>query len=108
LDESAAAAAIAKAIGAEHRTIRLSEKDFLDHLDDALDALDQPTFDALNQYHMCRAVRDAGVKVAVGGIGGDAIFGGDKTLRQLPKLARLASWTRALPFRVPLACLFAG
>ena len=107
LDESAAAAEIAKAIGSEHHTMALSEKDFLAHLDDALEALDQPTFDALNQYFMCRAVRDAGIKIAVGGIGGDAIFGGDKTLRQLPTLRRLARWSRVIPFRMPLAGLFA-
>ncbi len=107
LDESEAAAAIANAIGTKHRTIRLSERDFVDRLDDAIESLDQPTFDALNQYHMCRALRGEGIQTAVGGIGGDAIFGGDKTLRQLPKLRRLARWSRNIPFRVPLACIFA-
>lgn len=103
LDESEAAAAIAKAIGTKHHTIRLSERDFVDRLDAAIESLDQPTFDALNQYHVCRALADAGIKTAVGGIGGDAIFGGDKTLRQLPKLRRVARWSQMIPFCVALA-----
>jgi asparagine synthase (glutamine-hydrolysing) len=83
----------------------LTEEKFVATLDDAIASLDQPTFDALNQFHICRALRDEGVKVAVGGIGGDAIYGGDKTLRQLPTLQKLAEQTRWLPraFRVAVA-----
>ena len=89
LNEGDAARAFAAGIGSEHHEVMLTEENFVATLDDAIASLDQPTFDALNQFHICRALREQGVKVAVGGIGGDAIYGGDKTLRQLPRLNRL-------------------
>jgi asparagine synthase (glutamine-hydrolysing) len=103
LNEGDAARAFAAAIGSEHHEITLTEERFVATLDDAIASLDQPTFDALNQFHICRALREQGVKVAVGGIGGDAIYGGDKTLRQLPKLRNLAMKTAWLPDSVKVA-----
>lgn len=97
LDESAAAREIAKAIGSKHHEVRLTEADFVASLDAAIAALDQPTFDALNQFHICRTLKGAGMKIALGGIGGDAIFGGDKTFAQLPKAQRIANRTRFVP-----------
>lgn len=97
LNEGDAARAFAAAIGSEHHEVLLTEQVFVATLDDAIASLDQPTFDALNQFHICRALRAEGVKVAVGGIGGDAIYGGDKTLAQLPRLQKLAGRTAWLP-----------
>jgi asparagine synthase (glutamine-hydrolysing) len=110
LNEGDAARAFAKAIGSEHHEVTLTEEQFVATLDDAIAGLDQPTFDALNQFHICRALRELGVKVAVGGIAGDAIYGGDKTLHQLPRLQALARKTRWLPqrLRVAVACAIAS
>ncbi len=60
--------------------------------------MDQPTFDGLNSYYMSHAVREAGFKVALVGSGGDELFGGYTTFRDLPKLmrwSRSASWIPA-------------
>jgi asparagine synthase (glutamine-hydrolysing) len=110
LNEGDAARAFAAAIGTEHHEVMLTEQKFVATLNEAIASLDQPTFDALNQFHICRALREEGVKVAVGGIGGDAIYGGDKTLRQLPKLRNVAMKTAWLPesFRVAVACAIAS
>jgi asparagine synthase (glutamine-hydrolysing) len=97
LSEGDAARGIARAIGAEHHEVMVTERRFVDTLEDALGSLDQPTFDGLNQYQVCRFLRDEGFRIALGGIGGDAIFGGDRTLRDLPRLQRLAAWTDWLP-----------
>ena len=97
LNEGDAARALAAAMGTEHHQVTLTERTFVATLDDAIAALDQPTFDALNQYHICRALREGGMRIAVGGIAGDAIFGGDKTLRQLPRLQRIAALTGWIP-----------
>jgi len=97
LCEGAAAREIAKAIGSEHHEVMMTESRFVAALDAAVDSLDQPTFDALNQYHICKAVREAGVTVALGGIGGDAIFGGDSTLRRLPRLRKIAQYSGWVP-----------
>ena len=103
LNEGDAARAFAAAIGTEHHEVMLTESDFVATLDQAIASLDQPTFDALNQFHICRVLREQGVRVALGGIGGDAIYGGDKTLRQLPRLQKLARTTGWLPTRVRVA-----
>lgn len=92
--------AIAGAIGSEHREVVLSGSRFSAELPRALDALDQPTFDALNTYFMSVAVREAGLTVALVGTGGDELFGGYKSFRDLPTLRRWAERTRWLP-RLP-------
>jgi asparagine synthase (glutamine-hydrolysing) len=89
LDESRHAEAVARALGTEHRSLRITESDFRLQLPAALAAIDQPTFDAINTYLVSRAVRDAGVTVALAGTGGDELFGGYRSFRDLPRAARL-------------------
>ena len=89
--------AIAEAIGTDHREVVLTESRFIGDLDRALDAIDQPTFDALNTYFMSVAVREAGLTVALVGTGGDELFGGYNSFRDLPALRRWARRSRWLP-----------
>ncbi|PPE64923.1 asparagine synthase (glutamine-hydrolyzing) [Caldimonas caldifontis] len=96
-NEGEHARAIAKAIGTEHRELLLTESLFTSRLDDALASLDQPSFDGLNSYFMSHAVAQAGFKVALVGSGGDELFGGYTTFRDLPVLARWARRTQWLP-----------
>ncbi|HZR07426.1 MAG TPA: asparagine synthase (glutamine-hydrolyzing) [Myxococcales bacterium] len=95
---------IAEAIGTDHREIVLSEQHFVSRLDDALESLDQPSFDGLNSYYMSRAVRDAGFTVALVGTGGDELFGGYTTFRDLPMLHR---WSQRLRW-MPRSAMVAG
>ncbi|HVO20918.1 MAG TPA: asparagine synthase (glutamine-hydrolyzing) [Anaeromyxobacter sp.] len=97
LDESGHAADIARAIGTEHHQVTLTEARFVEHLDAAIDSLDQPTFDGLNSFYMSQAVREAGFKVALVGTGGDELFGGYTSFRDLPRLWAWARATRFLP-----------
>jgi asparagine synthase (glutamine-hydrolysing) len=100
-DEGPHAKRIAQAIGTDHHEVVLSEEHFVTNLEAALDSLDQPTFDGLNAYYMSRAVRDAGFTVALVGTGGDELFGGYTTFRDLPPMLRWASRARPLP-KAPL------
>ena len=86
-DEAHYARAVAKALGTEHTEIKLTESDFRNALGDALGCIDQPTFDALNTYFVSRAVREAGITVALAGTGGDELFGGYRSFRELPRAA---------------------
>jgi asparagine synthase (glutamine-hydrolysing) len=95
LNEGPIAKQIAAAIGTEHHEVVLTEGHFVAHLEAALDSLDQPTFDGLNAYFMSRAIRDAGFTVAISGTGGDELFGGYPTFRDLPVLQR---WSRRAGF----------
>ena len=91
LDEGPAARRIAAAIGTEHHEVMLTEPHFVENLEAALDSLDQPTFDGLNAYYLSRAIRAAGFTVALSGTGGDELFGGYSSYRDLPALHR---WSR--------------
>ena len=96
-NEAPFARQISAAIGTQHHEVMLSEQQFSDNLDDALDSLDQPTFDGLNAYFISRAVRDAGFTVALSGTGGDELFGGYTTYRDLPILQQWCHRGRAFP-----------
>jgi asparagine synthase (glutamine-hydrolysing) len=103
-DEGPIARRIARSIGTDHTEVVLTESEVATHLEEALDSLDQPTFDGLNAYYLSRAVRQAGFVVAVAGTGGDELFGGYTTFRDLP---RLQKWSRRLRW-VPRGALEAG
>ena len=91
LNEGPIARQIASAIGTEHHEVVLTEGGFVDNLEAALDSLDQPTFDGLNAYYISRAIRAAGFTVALSGTGGDELFGGYASYRDLPVLH---GWSR--------------
>jgi len=94
-DESRQARAVANALGTEHTEIRLTEARFRELLEPALSSLDQPTFDAINTYFVSRAVREAGITVALSGAGGDELFGGYRSFVDAPLAAR---WSGRLGF----------
>ena len=96
-NEGVIARQVAEAIGTQHQEVLLTEQGFVDKLEDALDSLDQPTFDGLNSFYMSHAVRQAGFKVALVGTGGDELFGGYTSFRDLPHFARWGAWTRWIP-----------
>ena len=95
---------IAAAIGTEHHEVVLHEAAFVAELDAALDSLDQPTLDGVNSYVLSRAIRGAGFTVALAGTGGDELFGGYTSFRDLPVLHR---WLRRLRW-VPEGALAAA
>jgi asparagine synthase (glutamine-hydrolysing) len=92
-NEGPIARRIAEAIGTQHREVMLTEDHVVSQLDKALDSLDQPTFDGLNSNYLSDAVRQAGFTVALVGTGGDELFGGYTSFRDLPRLHR---WSRRL------------
>ena len=91
-DEGPIAKQIAALIGTHHHESRLTEDKFLANLDAALDSLDQPSFDGINSYYISRAVKEAGLTVALSGAGGDELFGGYESFRQLPRLMQFTSF----------------
>ena len=102
-NEGTFARRIADAIGTQHRELVLTEQQFIERLDDSLGSLDQPTFDGLNSYYMSHAVREAGFKVALVGSGGDELFGGYTSFRDLPALQRWSARGRWFPLELRVA-----
>lgn len=103
LNEGPIARRIAAAIGTQHHEVVLTEGHFVDNLEKALDSLDQPTFDGLNSYYMSEAIRGAGFTVALSGTGGDELFGGYTSFRDLPVLQRWSRRTSWLPSELKAA-----
>jgi asparagine synthase (glutamine-hydrolysing) len=93
-DESAAAEAIARQLQTEHCTIRVAAGDIGRDLDVVLAAMDQPTVDGFNTWYVSRAARQAGLKVALSGLGGDELFGGYASFRDVPRGVRWQRWLK--------------
>jgi asparagine synthase (glutamine-hydrolysing) len=96
-DETAIAQEIAERYRTEHHRIQLSEEEVLHSVTEAVEKLDLPSVDAINTYIVSRAVAAHGVKVALSGLGGDELFGGYPSFRDVPRLKVIAGLSR--PFR---------
>ncbi|MDQ6808380.1 MAG: asparagine synthase (glutamine-hydrolyzing) [Verrucomicrobiota bacterium] len=94
-DETSIAHEVAARYGTEHHRIQLTEEEVIVSVTEAVDRLDLPSVDAINTYIVSRAVAARGVKVALSGLGGDELFGGYATFRDVPKLKWLARVPRA-------------
>ncbi len=100
IDEGPIASETARLIGVEHHPIAINETEALRQTQRYLDAVDQPTLDGLNSYIIAGTVRAQGIKVALSGLGGDELFGGYPSFRQVPQLARWLSRLSSISPRV--------
>jgi asparagine synthase (glutamine-hydrolysing) len=87
----------AKRFGTTHQELMIGGEEMLARMDEAVAAFDQPSMDGINTYFVSWAARQAGLKVALSGLGSDEVFGGYSTFRTAPQLARLAKWAQAAP-----------
>ncbi|HEY3495819.1 MAG TPA: asparagine synthase (glutamine-hydrolyzing) [Polyangiaceae bacterium] len=90
LDETAGAELTARALGTRHERVELGGRDVLASFDQVLGAADQPTVDGFNTFYVSRAARQAGLTVALSGLGGDELFGGYRSFLDVPRGLRLA------------------
>lgn len=95
-DETAIAQEIAQRYGTEHHRIQLSEEEVIHSVTEAVEKMDLPSVDAINTYIVSRAVAARGVKVALSGLGGDELFGGYPSFRDVPRLQLIAALPRFL------------
>lgn len=95
-DETAIAFQVAKRYGTEHERIELTDEEVIRSVTEAVEKFDLPSVDAINTYIVSRAIAMRGVKVALSGLGGDELFGGYTTFKDVPRLMLLAKLPRAL------------
>ncbi|MBP7515767.1 MAG: asparagine synthase (glutamine-hydrolyzing) [Flavobacteriales bacterium] len=87
---------VAKRFHTEHTTIRLKPEDMLRFLPEALQAMDHPSVDGPNTWVVSKVTKEAGITMALSGLGGDELFAGyevfSRTLGLLKK-----NWITAVP-----------
>lgn len=67
---------VAKKFNTDHHEIELTPEDFLEELPSALKAMDHPSGDGPNSYVVSKATKNAGITMALSGLGGDELFAG--------------------------------
>jgi asparagine synthase (glutamine-hydrolysing) len=98
-DESPYSELIAKRFNTRHTAIQLSADHFLKMVPEALMAMDHPSGDGPNTYVVSKATRDAGVKMALSGLGGDEVFAGYDVFRRM-KALETKQWINRMPFHL--------
>ena len=93
LDESSLAEETAELFGAKHTTVTVSEADCEPLVQVWLESLDQPSIDGLNVYLISKFIAQHEITVVLSGLGGDEIFGGYPSFRDVPRLLRILKWT---------------
>ena len=95
--EQASARLAAQTFGTDHHEDLLTGARVAADLPRLLASFDQPTGDGINTYYASQLARRHGVTVALSGLGGDELFGGYPSFRDLPRLQGLLPLWRRLP-----------
>lgn len=95
-DESQHSREIARRFGTCHTELLLHPNRVLNDFEEALDAYDQPSIDGQHTYFLSQATREAGIKVALSGLGGDELFAGYSSFHYLNRLEGRLSRLAAL------------
>jgi asparagine synthase (glutamine-hydrolysing) len=77
---------IAKKFDTDHHNIKLSATDFQKELPDALKAMDHPGGDGPNSYVVSKVTKQAGITMALSGLGGDELFAGYNIFKRTKSL----------------------
>ncbi|WP_428663418.1 asparagine synthase (glutamine-hydrolyzing) [Reyranella sp.] len=96
-DEAPLAAEIAARYGARHVVRTVDRAEFERDLPAILDAMDMPTIDGINTWFVAKAAHEAGIKVALSGLGADECFGGYPSFADVPRSVHLMRSFRFIP-----------
>ncbi len=88
-DETPLAEEVARSYRTNHQTVWVTRRDFRERFEHIFSSMDQPSIDGVNTYWVSRVAQESGLKVALSGLGGDELFGGYPSFRQIPSLVKL-------------------
>jgi len=94
--EAIYARSIAKKFNTDHHEIVLTSQHFLEQLPAALDAMDHPSGDGPNTYVVSEATKNAGITMALSGLGGDELFAGYDIFKRAFSLQH-KKWISSVP-----------
>jgi asparagine synthase (glutamine-hydrolysing) len=84
-DETPLAEQFAQRCGAAHQTIWVSRADFEAERDHLFESMDRPSIDGVNTFFVSLAAKQANLKVALSGVGGDELFATYPSFRDIPR-----------------------
>ncbi|MCH2214498.1 MAG: asparagine synthase (glutamine-hydrolyzing) [Flavobacteriales bacterium] len=87
---------VAEKFETDHETINLAPYELIHQLPKALEAMDHPSGDGINSYVVSGVARQAGIKVALSGLGGDELFAGYPIFKQFHSLQN-KKWLLSFP-----------
>ncbi len=96
------ASMVAKKFGTRHEVLRLKATEMLDRLPSILASMDHPSGDGVNTWMVSRATKQAGVTMALSGLGGDELFAGYPVFRHVMSLwqkryiTQFPGWSRRI------------
>jgi asparagine synthase (glutamine-hydrolysing) len=96
-DEVPVAKAIAAHYDMPHFVRRVSRAEFEHDIPLILEAMDQPSIDGVNTWFASKAAAERGYKVVLSGVGGDELFGGYSSFKQIPRMAVFGRIISAIP-----------
>lgn len=96
-DETILASETARRLGVRHEIDWIGKQTFYDEIPDVMAAMDQPSLDGINTYFVARAAARQKLKVALSGLGGDEIFLGYPSFRDVPRMVRTFGFANHLP-----------
>jgi len=98
-DERKYAQLVAKKFSTNHHEINLSASEFLKDIPAAIAAIDFPSGDGPNTYAVSKAAKEAGITVAISGLGGDELFAGYPVFQYMNSIEKSFALKLSYPLR---------
>ena len=98
-DERKYAQLVAKKFRTNHHEINLSASEFLKDIPAAIGAIDFPSGDGPNTYAVSKAAKEAGITVAISGLGGDELFAGYPVFQYMTSIEKSFALKLSYPLR---------
>ena len=107
-DERKYAQLVAKKFSTNHHEINLSATEFLKDIPAAIAAIDFPSGDGPNTYAVSKAAKEAGITVAISGLGGDELFAGYPVFQYMNSIEKSFALKLSYPLRKSVSLLLSS
>lgn len=107
-DERKYAQLVAKKFSTNHHEINLSASEFLKDIPTAIEAIDFPSGDGPNTYAVSKAAKEAGITVAISGLGGDELFAGYPVFQYMTSIEKSFALKLSYPLRKSVSLLLSS